>query len=139
MFSIVDDSILRDILSKQITHLNIDIKNPDKILRKVAANIFVLILSLCKKLIELNFCDLFFERKHWSLFSRLPATGFASSTLVKLRVNVYCFTECLFLLDAHLESLATLIIHVEGILPPPFTQGIDNTVSRNFHYHFYTR
>ena len=91
------------------------------------SKIFVLILSLCKKLIDLNFCDLFFERKHWSRFSRLSATNFTSSTLTKLKINVDTFTECLFLLNAHLDCLSTLIIHVASIYYP--LGHIDNTVS----------
>ncbi|CAF1385097.1 unnamed protein product [Rotaria sordida] len=68
---LTDDSILRDLLSKQITHLNIDIKNGNRVSFEITSKIFVLILSLCKNLIDLNFCDLFFERKHWNHISDL--------------------------------------------------------------------
>ncbi|CAF0884063.1 unnamed protein product [Rotaria sordida] len=44
--------IHRDLLAKQITHLNIDIKNPPELCLKTISKIFVLILSLCKKLIK---------------------------------------------------------------------------------------
>ncbi|CAF4927105.1 unnamed protein product [Rotaria sp. Silwood1] len=42
----LDDLILRDILSKQITHLNIDIKNPAGYYSSTILKIFGLILSI---------------------------------------------------------------------------------------------
>ncbi|CAF1462492.1 unnamed protein product [Adineta steineri] len=122
---LTDDSILRDLLSKQITHLNIDIKNGGGESTIITRKIFVLILSLCEKLIELNFCDLFFERKHWNYISRLKVTSLTSSTLTKLKINFETFTECLFLLDANLECLTILIVHVDSIYYP--VREIDNT------------
>ncbi|CAF1551612.1 unnamed protein product, partial [Rotaria sordida] len=119
------DSILRELLSKQITHLNIDVKDANRELFRTTANIFISILSSCKKLFHLNFRDLFFERKHWNRFTCLPATSYPSSTLTKLQINVSTFTECLFLLDTHLECLSTLIIHVGAIYYP--IQDVDNT------------
>jgi hypothetical protein len=59
-FSIVDDSIFRDLLSKQIIHLNIDIKNANRESIKIYIK---------------DFCDLFFERKHWNRISRLTETS----------------------------------------------------------------
>ncbi|CAF4211999.1 unnamed protein product [Rotaria sordida] len=119
------DSILCELVSKQITHLNIDIKDANEELSTTTSNIFILILSLCKKLFHLNFGDLFFERKHWNRFSCLPVTSYPSSTLTKLQINLSTFTECLFLLDTHLECLSTLIIHVNVIYYP--IQDVDNT------------
>ncbi|CAF4044107.1 unnamed protein product, partial [Rotaria sordida] len=120
----VNDSILRDLLSKQITHLNIDIKNGNRVSFEITSKIFVLILSLCKNLIDLNFCDLFFERKHWNHISDLTETSLTSSTLTKLKINLETFTECLFLLNGNLECLTTLILHVELIYP--LMRRIDN-------------
>ncbi|CAF0853771.1 unnamed protein product [Rotaria sordida] len=122
---LTDDSILRDLLSKQITHLNIDIKNANRESFKITSKIFVLILSLCKNLIDLNFCDLFFERKHWNRISRLTETSLMSSTLTKLKINLVSFTECLFLLNGNFECLTTLILHVETIYHP--IRHIDKT------------
>ena len=62
-FIIKDDLILRDLLTNQITHLNIDIKKTTENRFKIASKIFAKILSLCKKLIVLNFCDMFLTRK----------------------------------------------------------------------------
>ncbi|CAF4285327.1 unnamed protein product, partial [Rotaria sordida] len=106
------DSVLRDLLSKQITHLNIDIKNGNRVSFEITSKIFVLILSLWKNLIDLNFCDLFFERKHWNHISDLTETSLTSSTLTKLKINLETFTESLFLLNRNLECLTTLILHV---------------------------
>ncbi|CAF4030473.1 unnamed protein product, partial [Adineta steineri] len=122
---LTDDSILRDLLSEQITHLNIDIRNADRESTEITSKIFVLILSLCKKLTELNFCDLFFERKHWNSISYLTATSLRSSTLTKLKINLEIFPDCLFLLNGDFECLTTLIVHVQLIFFP--MQHIDNT------------
>jgi len=54
-----DDLILHDLLTKQITHLNIDIKKPTEFDSITVAKIFELILSLCKNLIVFNFSDMF--------------------------------------------------------------------------------
>ncbi|CAF1357858.1 unnamed protein product [Adineta steineri] len=122
---LTDDSILRDLLSKQITHLNIDIQNAYRESTIITRKIFVLILSLCEKLIELNFCDLFFERKHWNRICLLTATTLTSSTLTKLKINLTAFTECLFLVNEDFECLTTLIVHVDLIYYPIL--DIDNT------------
>ena len=95
---------------------------------------FVLILSLCKKLIDLNFCDLYFERKHWNHISHLTDTSLKSSTLTKLKINLETFTECLFLLNGNFESLTTLILHVELIYHP--IRHLDNTVCIRFQSSF---
>ncbi|CAF1429806.1 unnamed protein product [Adineta steineri] len=122
---LTDDSILRDLLSKQITHLNIDIQNAYRESTIITRKIFVLILSLCEKLIELNFCDLFFERKHWNRICLLTATTLTSSTLTKLKINLTAFSECLFLVNEDFECLTTLIVHVDLIYYPIL--DIDNT------------
>jgi hypothetical protein len=41
-----------------------------------------------------------------------------SSTLIKLKINVSTFVDCLYLLDGRLDSLSTLIINVEEIHDP---------------------
>ncbi len=125
MILIKDDLVLRDFLTKQITHLNIDIKKPTEICSKTVANIFELILSLCKKLIVLNFGDMFTSRQCETpiVFVRRQVC----STLMKLKINVVCFADCLFLLDGRLECLTTLIINVFQIYAQ--APGIGGTVS----------
>ncbi|CAF1339688.1 unnamed protein product [Rotaria sordida] len=110
-----DDLILRDLLTKQITHLNIDIKRTTKRFSLTVSKIFELIVSLCKNLTVLNFCDMFHTRTYeTSVFYR--SSNYMSSTLIKLKINVPSLDHCLYLLDGRLDSLSTLIINVEYIL-----------------------
>ncbi|CAF3052962.1 unnamed protein product [Rotaria sp. Silwood2] len=113
-----DDLILRDLLTKQITHLNIDIKTTEKICSKTSSKIFALILSLCKKLIVLNFCDMFPTQKYWGTCFYLLWKSYRPSTLVKLKINVATLTDCLYLLDGPLVCLSTLIINVRDTFHP---------------------
>jgi hypothetical protein len=57
-----DNLILRDLLTKQITHLNIGIKKPINLWSDTLLDTIGLILSLCKKLAVLNFGDVFMTR-----------------------------------------------------------------------------
>ncbi|CAF1295842.1 unnamed protein product [Rotaria sordida] len=109
---LIDYSILRDLLTQQITHLNIDIQN-EKIseLSEISSNIFVLILSLCKRLIYLNFCQLFSYRNSSICIYELPKTRCTSSTLTELKINVATFNDCLYLLDGNFDYLSKLIIN----------------------------
>lgn len=87
---------------------------------------FVLILSLCKKLTVLNFCNMSPTRQYTSLILHvLPKITF--STLVKLKIKVVNLIECVCLLDGSLACLSTLIINVSQIFEPYPT--IDPTVS----------
>ncbi len=115
-FKIVDDLILRDLLTKQITHLTIDMKKRTEYISKTVSNTFALILSLCEKLIDLNFGDMFVTRKCLTAVFCLPSLEcFMSSTLVKLKINVINFIDIFLLLAGGLESLSTLIISVFNI------------------------
>ncbi|CAF3938309.1 unnamed protein product [Rotaria sordida] len=107
--------IHRDLLAKQITHLNIDIKNPPELCLKTISKIFVLILCLCKKLIVLNFSDMFLKRQCKTPVSYLLSNNYIPSTLIKLKINVVSLVDCLYLLDGSLVCLLTLIINVEHI------------------------
>ncbi len=117
-FFIEDNLILCDLLAKQITHLKIDIKTKTPRWSETVSKIFDLILSLCKKLTVLNFCDMFRKRKCWTPISYRPS-GYISSTLIKLKINVASLFDFLFLLDGRLNSLTTLIIHVSDIFETP--------------------
>ncbi len=105
-------------LTKQITHLSIDIKKPIDLVSRTAPKIFGLILSLCKRLTVLNFCDVFLTRNWPTSVFNLPPESYMSSTLIKLNVNVTTFADCLYLLDGRLDSLSTLIINVGHIFDP---------------------
>ncbi|CAF1206246.1 unnamed protein product, partial [Rotaria sordida] len=111
------NSILHDLLTQQITHLNIDVPYELKSeASKTLSSIFVLILSLCQQLISLNFCQLFSDRKALICIFKLQSRSYMSSTLTKLKVNVARFDDCLCLLVGNLKCLSTLIIHVKQIL-----------------------
>jgi hypothetical protein len=103
---IKDNLLLRDLLGNQITHLNIDLNNPRTICSKTVANIFGLILSLCKQLIVLNFGDMFIRRKCQIPVYYLRNELNMSSTLMKLKINVVNFADCIFLLDGRFECLS---------------------------------
>ncbi|CAF4402070.1 unnamed protein product [Rotaria magnacalcarata] len=77
------------------------------------STIFVLILSLCKGLIELNFCQ-FYHRSTACTFE-LSSTNWKSSTLTVLKITLKSFDDCLYLLDGRLNCLSTLITYVKEI------------------------
>ena len=119
--------ILRDLLSKQITHLNIDITQTTEECSGIIAKNFSILISLCGRLTDLNFCDVFLTRKCWFFVFPLRLTDYVSSTLVKLKINVATFMDCLLLLDGRLESLSILIINVASIAHPRI--NVDRVVS----------
>ncbi|CAF3973203.1 unnamed protein product, partial [Rotaria sp. Silwood2] len=105
-----------DLLTRQIIHLSIDILNePISKPSETLSNIFVLILCLCKRLISLNFCQLFYDRKVPIRLYDRSSTSCISSTLTKLKISVTIFADCLYLLDGRLDCLTTLIIDVKEI------------------------
>lgn len=127
--------ILRRLL-KQITHLHIDVKNADENNSDIISKIFTLILSLCEKLIELEF-------REWiptHLMMIIPScffigNDFSSVTLSKLKISVSCFCDCLFLLDGRFESLSFLIINVRDIFDPVVDIGHKvGQTSRSFQF-----
>lgn len=73
---------LPNLLTEQITHLTIDIENkktqPPSL--ETLSNIFVDILSSCSRLINLNFCDLYYQ------CSDLSMNNLLSTRCVYLRV-----------------------------------------------------
>jgi hypothetical protein len=110
--------VLRDLLTKQITRLNIDIIKPAEYCSEIVRNIFELILSLCKKLTVLHFCDMFITRKCLTTVLFLPSGSNICSTLIKLKIKVANLIDCICLLDGRLESLSTLIISAQQIYDP---------------------
>ncbi|CAF1121085.1 unnamed protein product [Adineta steineri] len=114
---LTDYSVLRNLLIYQITHLHIDIQTDKipKILSKISSNILILILSLCQRLIKLNFCQVFSYRNSFIPICKLPKTCFTYSTLIELKINVATFNDCLRLLDGRFDSLSKLTINVREI------------------------
>jgi hypothetical protein len=115
---IKDNLILRNLLTDQITHLNIDIKEIRESHSKIGSEIFAIILSLCKNLVVLNFCHVFSARNYWPRVSYLERGRCISSTLIKLKLNVSNLIDCLYLFDEPLACLSTLIINVSSIFQP---------------------
>jgi hypothetical protein len=98
-------------------------------------DIFILILSLCKRLTHLNFCESYHYRR-LPIFKIYDPTSPScmSSTLTNLKIRVLSFNDCLYLLDGRLDCLSTLIIHVEKILGPLSNRF--NTVNMIFSHCF---
>ncbi|CAF4336987.1 unnamed protein product, partial [Adineta steineri] len=108
---------LLNLLTHQITHLNIDIQSDEipKLLSKTSSDIFVMILSLCQRLIKLNFGQLFSYRNSFLLIYKLPKTCYTYSSLIELKINVATFNACLCLLDGRFDSLSKLTINVREV------------------------
>ncbi|CAF3308971.1 unnamed protein product [Rotaria socialis] len=119
---LTNDLILRDLM-KQITHLNIDTKNKTEYCSVTVSKIFEIILSLCKNLTSLNFCDMFPIRTNQTSMFYLSSKRHMSSTLIKLKINVASLVDCLYLLDGRLDSLTILIINVRQIFDPVIDIG----------------
>ncbi len=111
-FIIKDNLILRDLLTNQITHLNIDIKKTTECSFKIGPEIFAKILSLCKNLIVLNFCDMFLAQNFILSLTYVSWNHCIPSTLIKLRINLSTLADCLHLLDEPFVCLSTLIMTV---------------------------
>ena len=109
-----DQSTLRDLLQKQITHLNIDIENERKSEENVkGSEALKLILLESKRLTHLNICRLF-PYRGTSICVFEFSYGFVwSSSLTELKINVSTFADCLCILDGRLPHLSKLIINVE--------------------------
>ncbi|CAF1277710.1 unnamed protein product [Rotaria sordida] len=113
---LTDNSILHNLLTQQIQHLNIDVSyDPKSKGSEILSSIFALILSTCQRLIDLNFCQLFYDRKSPIRIYKFQSTSCTSSTLTKLKVSVANFDDCLYILDGRLKHLSALIIHVKKI------------------------
>ncbi|CAF3999621.1 unnamed protein product [Adineta steineri] len=114
---LTDYSVLRDLLTHQITHLNIDFQTDEipKILSKISLDILIMILSLCQRLIKLNFCQVFSYRNSFLSIYKLPQTSCSYSSLIELKINVATFNDCLRLLNRRFDSLSKLTINVREI------------------------
>jgi hypothetical protein len=102
---IKDNLILRNLLTDQIKHLNIDIKETRESYSKIGSEIFAIILSLCKNLVVLSFCHVFSARNYSPPLSYLERGRCISSTLL----------DCLYLFDEPFACLSTLIINMSSI------------------------
>lgn len=114
-FSIEDDLIVRDLLMKQIQHLNIDVKEEFPSLSIIGRKIFRLISSLCKKLITCNFGDVYLPHKCVIPACRFSYEDSILSNLVQLKINLETLSDCISFLDGRFESLSTIILHVSDV------------------------
>jgi len=121
-----DDVILRDLLIKQITHLNIDIKCQISLVKMTVLKVFELIISLCKNLMAFNFGDMLFSRKRVIPLNILQSRSYTCSTLVKLIINIQNFFDLAHILDGRFNCLSTLIVSVSDHYGPT---NIDRIVS----------
>ncbi|CAF4096539.1 unnamed protein product [Rotaria sp. Silwood2] len=107
------DSNLHHLLTEQITHLSVRIQN--EIIAtffETLSDVFVLMLSSCKRLVSLDVFQLFPDQMWSSNIFAFPSTSFTSLILTQLKINVKTFHACLYLLDRHLPILSALIINV---------------------------
>lgn len=116
-FSFKDNLVLRD-LTKQITHLTIDMKKPTISCSETTSNVLSSIISSCKKLTVLNFCHMILLRECPTPIFLVEPERNISSTFLKLKINVGSFVDCLCVLDGRFECLSTLSIKVWQILGP---------------------
>ncbi len=94
------------------------------------SDIFGMILCLCKRLVNLDFCDLDYRLSTICTFN-LSSTNCMSSSLTTLKMRVKTSDDCLYVLDGRLDCLSTLIITVKEIFYASTT--INNTVSKIAH------
>ena len=124
---ILGNKTLRCLLIDKIKHLVVEIEDETTI-ELFYENIFSLILSLCKQLVDLSFIEWLPKRRMSISIFKLPKTSCVSSTLTKLEIRINTFDDCLYLLDGRLEFLSTLIVDIGKISIS--RSNIDNTVSR---------
>ncbi|CAF1591048.1 unnamed protein product, partial [Adineta steineri] len=111
-----DHSALRNLLTHQITHLNVDIQSEvPKLLSKTSSYILIIILFRCQRLISLNFCQVFSYRNSFLSIYKLPETSCSYSTLMELKINVATINDCLCLLDGRFDSLSKLTINMKKV------------------------
>ncbi|CAF1620641.1 unnamed protein product [Adineta ricciae] len=109
-----DDLVLRD-LAKRVTNLNIDMKKPIEKLSKTLPKIFASIISLCKRLTNLNVCYMFPLGQCELFIYTIPREMNISSSLTTLKINVKTFIDCVYLLDGRFQCLSTFIVKVKEI------------------------
>ncbi|CAF1127106.1 unnamed protein product [Adineta steineri] len=124
---LTDNTTLRRLLDEQITCLKLDFKYDTTLsISETSSIMFALILSLCKRLVKLNFYE-FYERSRICTFE-ISSMNCTSSTLTELVINIETFDDCLYLLDGRLNCLSKLIINIQEIANTIGT--IDNTVKK---------
>ena len=113
----LDESPFGQVCKEQITNLTLVINENDTEIDKTkyTKNVYAPILAFFENLKSLSITSSCTDNstRFWSF--NTPTTVFVSSTLTKLCINVYYFTDCLLLLDGRLKQLTTLIVDVHFI------------------------
>ena len=94
----------------------------------ISINVFDRIFSVFTSLVELDFGSGNRRRFHARLkLSNLSSKMCVSSSLVRLRISVDTFDDCLCLLDGRLTHLSQLVVRISEIRDSRLS--IDSTVS----------
>ncbi|CAF1478481.1 unnamed protein product [Adineta steineri] len=116
--SILGNDALIQLVSEQITHLNINIidQNIDETDNSNdQLNVFELILSISKCLIEFTFHQSNKNNYQHLFIDHLSSTNPICSTLTKLNIEVNTFDDCLALLDGRFPSLSHFLVYIKNI------------------------
>ncbi|CAF1424026.1 unnamed protein product [Rotaria sordida] len=110
------DKTMLHLLANQITHITVDINiEKTEISNESEPNIFEFILLYSTCLNDLTFFQKS-SREYLAISSlNIPYGNSLSLSLIKLKINVNTFDDCLYLLNGCLPSLSTLIIRIKKI------------------------
>ncbi|CAF2986919.1 unnamed protein product [Rotaria socialis] len=110
-----DDSSLRHIFKRQITKLDLFVKDCERevgSLKDYTKNVFAQVLTSFENLNHLNVTGTMIPASPGLSICYLSSNTFSSSTLTYLCINVSYFTDCLCLLDGRLKHLSTFIVRI---------------------------
>jgi len=99
--------------------------NHDEFTMNMRANLFTYILTMFTNLRHFKFYQNLNNPTGFVLFN--DRSSMFSSTLVELHINMYLFSDCLYLLDGRFNQLRILFVNVFHIWPLRST--INNKVS----------
>ncbi|CAF2739142.1 unnamed protein product [Rotaria sp. Silwood2] len=116
-----DEILSSGIFKNQITTLFITIDKNNEFYEEMilsATNICNHILTVFTSLIYLTLYESSYKKRVPLLFDDAFLPTFRSSTLLKLKIRVQCFDDCLYLLDGRFNQLHTLCIDLVHIHQP---------------------
>ncbi|CAF4772901.1 unnamed protein product, partial [Rotaria sp. Silwood2] len=116
-----DEILSSGIFKNQITTLFITIDKNNEFYEEMilsATNICNHILTVFTSLIYLTLYESSYKKRVPLLFDDAFLPTFRSSTLLKLKIRVQCFDDCLYLLDGPFNQLHTLCVDLVHINQP---------------------
>ncbi|CAM4834649.1 unnamed protein product [Rotaria magnacalcarata] len=116
-----DEILSSGIFKNQITTLLITIDKNNEFYEEMilsAKNICNHILTVFTSLISLTLYESSYKKRIPLLFDDAFLPTFRSSTLLKLKIRVQCFDDCLYLLDGRFNQLHTLCVDLTHINEP---------------------